>query len=203
MGSEMCIRDSGCVIPVQAVVDQPAEIVVSLEAESVLVNLGDSTQLQVLTPISGVTYEWSPAEYLSCTDCPNPTVTPTESITYSLVVTDTLTGCQVEENVVITVTKNYDVFIPNAFTPNDDNINDVIMIYAGVGVSTIRSFMIYDRWGELVYEATDFQPNDPLYGWDGRYKGKRLNPAVFVYYAEIEFVDGQVIPFKGDVSLVR
>jgi hypothetical protein len=62
---------------------------------------------------------------------------------------------------------------------------------------------IYDRWGARVYEAYNFQPNDPDYGWDGRLAGKLQNPAIFVYYAEIELIDGRVLLYKGDVTLAQ
>ncbi len=52
-------------------------------------------------------------------------------------------------------------------------------------------------------ELEEFQPNDPQFGWDGRHKGKWVNPGVYVYTAEIEFIDGVNMVFKGDVTLVR
>ncbi|MEM7103047.1 MAG: gliding motility-associated C-terminal domain-containing protein, partial [Bacteroidota bacterium] len=71
------------------------------------------------------------------------------------------------------------------------------------GVSQVRMFRIFDRWGEMVFEAQNFQPNNPVFGWNGMLKGKPLNPAVFVYFAEVEFVDGVSIMYKGDVTLVK
>ena len=60
-----------------------------------------------------------------------------------------------------------------------------------------------DRWGEIVFENENFNPNDPGSGWDGNFRGQPMNPEVFVYYAEIEFIDGAVEEFKGDIFLVR
>jgi hypothetical protein len=65
---------------------------------------------------------------------------------------------------------------------------------------------VFNRWGELVHERENFQPvieNTVDYGWDGKFKGEELNPAVFVYLAEVEFIDGRVEIYKGDVSLVK
>lgn len=76
------------------------------------------------------------------------------------------------------------------------------MIFSGKDVVGIRSFQIYNRWGENVFEVYDFLPNNPAYGWDGRFRGIPCNSAVFVWYAEVEFVDGEIILFKGDVTLV-
>ena len=61
--------------------------------------------------------------------------------------------------------------------------------------------MVFDRWGELMHEAYDFEPISDEHGWDGYFRGKKMNPAVFVYFAEVEYFDGQVELFKGDVTL--
>ena len=65
----------------------------------------------------------------------------------------------------------------------------------------ITSLQVFDRWGEPVYEKLDFQPNDPTIGWDGTFKGENLPPAVFVWWAEVLFVDGVSKIYKGDVTL--
>ncbi|MBU6340786.1 MAG: gliding motility-associated C-terminal domain-containing protein, partial [Bacteroidetes bacterium] len=70
-------------------------------------------------------------------------------------------------------------------------------------VKNIRSFQIFDRWGEMVFTQKDFQPNNPEIGWDGKLNGSELSPAVFVWYAEVEFIDGVIELYKGDVTLVR
>ncbi|MFT6321907.1 MAG: gliding motility-associated-like protein, partial [Granulosicoccus sp.] len=95
------------------------------------------------------------------------------------------------------------IYIPNVFTPNGDGENDIFMIYAGdlSQIKQVNTFMIYDRWGETIFRAADFEPMDPQNGWDGTFKGETLNPQVFVYWAEIEFIDGLKVMYKGDVTL--
>jgi gliding motility-associated-like protein len=96
------------------------------------------------------------------------------------------------------------VYIPNIFSPNDDGENDWFTVYADLkGVKQVKQFQIFDRWGDQVFQRENFQPNDPTLGWDGRYRGQEMNPAVFVYYAIVEFIDGQEVLFKGDVTLMR
>ena len=85
---------------------------------------------------------------------------------------------------------------PNAFTPNMDKDNEQICIY-GNCIKEIK-FFIYDRWGEKVFETTDITQC-----WDGTYKGKPLNTAVFVYYLKATLTTGEKIMKKGNVSLVR
>ncbi|MEM7103842.1 MAG: gliding motility-associated C-terminal domain-containing protein, partial [Bacteroidota bacterium] len=193
---------NGCEITLSAFIDEPSEITVNLGAD-IEVLLGESVQLNAdISPNIPVTYEWIPPNFLSCSDCPDPVATPLDDITYTLIVTDE-NGCTASDDIFISVDKDRDVYIPNAFTPNDDGINDVVIVYGNQGVAQVRIFRIYDRWGEFVFEATNFDPNDPLYGWNGTFKGKPMNPAVFVYYAEVEFVDGVVLPYKGDITLIR
>jgi len=87
-------------------------------------------------------------------------------------------------------------FIPNSFTPNGDGENDVLLV-RGSGIKNIKLF-IYNRWGEKVFETYNINK-----GWDGTYREKPLNTAVFAWYAEVEFEDGDRIYRKGNVILIR
>ena len=91
----------------------------------------------------------------------------------------------------------------NLFTPNGDGANDLFLVQGGRGVQTVKTFRVFDRWGELVHEAVDVAPNDIAGAWDGRFKGKQMNSGVFVWYAEIEYTDGYVETLRGDVTLVK
>ena len=104
---------------------------------------------------------------------------------------------------LVEVQKSRNIFIPNIFTPNNDTHNDKWVIFGGIGVVQIKTLKIFDRWGEQVYGLTNFQPNDPAYGWDGYFRGEIMRSNVFVYFIEVEFVDGLVIPYKGDFTLMR
>ncbi|TAK42577.1 MAG: hypothetical protein EPO28_07140 [Saprospiraceae bacterium] len=95
------------------------------------------------------------------------------------------------------------VYFPNAFSPNDDGINDVFLPFDGGDVAVVHYFRVFDRWGGEVFEATDFRPNNFAAGWDGRARGKRANPGVYVWLAEVEFRDGMVEMREGDVTVVR
>lgn len=95
------------------------------------------------------------------------------------------------------------VYFPNAFSPNDDGINDVFLPFDGGDVAVVHLFRIFDRWGGLVFEAENFKPNDFSAGWDGRTRGKRANGGVYAWFAEVEFRDGAVEMLKGDVVVVE
>ncbi len=95
------------------------------------------------------------------------------------------------------------MFIPNAFSPDADGINDYFTIYGGASARNIRILRIFDRWGELLFETADIPPNSEPLGWDGKFKGDELPSAVYTYYAEVEFIDGEVLQVKGDLTLLR
>lgn len=100
-----------------------------------------------------------------------------------------------------------DVYIPNVFTPNNDGKNDYFTVYGGVNVKKVLNLKIFDRWGEMVFDKDNFPPNLEMEGWDGSIKNKDnsipYNTAVFVYSAEVEFINGDKQMFKGDVTLIK
>ena len=107
------------------------------------------------------------------------------------------------DQLVIFLDKHRNLYVPNVFSPNGDGKNDVFMVFAGPEVTKIRGFEVYSRWGEPVFEVYNFLPNDPTFGWDGTYRADAFNSAAFTWFAEVEFVDGVVEIFKGDVVLMR
>jgi gliding motility-associated-like protein len=94
------------------------------------------------------------------------------------------------------------VFIPNAFTPDGDGLNDVLMV-RGKGIALVRSFRIFSRWGELVFEKTNFQPNDPAFGWDGKIRGVTGPAEVYVYMADVVCDNDLINTYKGNVTLLK
>ncbi|MGN6568852.1 MAG: PKD domain-containing protein [Flavipsychrobacter sp.] len=149
-----------------------------------------------------LTYEWTPSDGLSCTDCQNPTAIPKKTITYTVNVTGA-GGCKAQDDITINVRcESSQVFVPNTFTPNGDGLNDRFYP-SGKGISSIKRFSVYNRWGELVYQMDNMPLNDPTIGWDGTYKGMQAKPDVFVYIISATCETGDPIEIKGDVSLVR
>jgi gliding motility-associated-like protein len=192
---------NGCIQEFSAEIDQPAELIVDLGSD-IMLDLGDSVRLEANTSYPVQTYQWQGTGVLSCTDCATPTVRPFATGIFSVTVIDR-NGCTDTDRITIFVDKNRDVFFPTAFSPNDDGINDRFYPFTGKNVSAIKSFLVFNRWGEAMFELFNFEPNNPSYGWDGTHRGKTLNPGVYVFVAEIEFIDGEVIVYKGDVSLMR
>ncbi len=203
---DLVIQDANdCKLSAITALAEPPEIFVALEAQ-VQIDLGDSYQLNALTTLPTSEIEsivWTPSETLSCDDCLNPIATPFQQTSYEIVVTSK-DGCVASAIVTLLVRKNVDIYVPNAFSPNGDGINDVFHIYTGGnGVAKINSFLIFSRWGEKVFELYDFPPNNPDYGWDGKYRAAVMNPAVFAWFTEVELIDGSVKLLKGDVTLMK
>ncbi|MCC6384856.1 MAG: gliding motility-associated C-terminal domain-containing protein [Bacteroidia bacterium] len=147
----------------------------------------------------GATYQWSPPDWLNSTSIPDPVSTPGQSIVYFVEFADS-NGCPARDTVRIFVRKTTcnepEIFIPNAFTPDDDGNNDILYVRG----NTIRDliFRIYNRWGEKVFETTL-----PQSGWNGTFKGKKVQPGVYDYYLEITCVNREKFFKKGNVTLIR
>ena len=152
---------------------------------------------------TGMIYEWTPSETVSCPSCPTTAVTPTVTTLYSVCVT-TNRGCLSCDSMTVKIMcDNSQVFIPNTFTPNGDGYNDRFYV-SGKGLSLITNLVVYNRWGQLVYQAQNIPANDPSYGWDGTYKGQILEPDVFMYVLEVMCeTDNVLFKFHGDISIVR
>lgn len=128
--------------------------------------------------------------------------TYTESGTYPLYFTDG-SGCDSILILNLEVLPRPELYIPNAFSPDGDGINDRFSVYTNPHVRKILHMSIFDRWGNHLFHQNEMVPNDPAFGWDGTYRGKPMDPAVYVYYLEAEMFDGSKWPFKGEIHLVR
>ncbi len=170
--------------------------------DHVKMDLGTSARLETYVNTNDVTYEWFPADGLSCTDCPNPEANPTATTLYTVVVTNA-GGCSATHEVLVQVVPKEDVFIPNAFSPNGDGINDFFTVYGGSNVAMIKNLRIFDRWGTEVYGNEDFMPNMEQEGWNGSFKGKILDMGVYIYFVEVEYIDGSTSVQKGDLSITK
>lgn len=154
------------------------------------IQVGQSVQL---TSSGGVSYMWVPATGLSCTNCPDPSASPLTSTTYTLVVSDS--GCSAQQIITIDIGCG-NLFIPDAFSPNGDGQNDEL--YVRDDCIRIMDFIIWDRWGNKVFETTDKN-----IGWDGKFKGQAMNTGTFVYLLTATMYDGSKVQKKGSIALVR
>ena len=146
--------------------------------------------------------QWTPEGQLSCDTCLRTTIQAISDEEFVLTIVH-INGCLAQASLRIVVRPNINVYIPNGFSPNGDGINDGFTLYANERVKEIESLRIYDRWGEEVFNHSNFEPGRPDLGWDGSFKGEYLNPAVFAYVFRIRLDDGRTQLYSGDVTLVR
>ena len=199
------IRDArGCTIFESDIeVGEPNLLVLDLGADITL-DYGDETSLTpaIQSDVPIVEYIWTPSleGTLSCLDCPNPEVSTTSQIHVLLEIINE-SGCKAEDLISIFVKKDFQVFVPTGFTPNGDGVNDELIVH-GHDKTTITTFRIFDRWGELVFERSDFPAND-VKGWDGTFNGKAAATGVYIWTAEAVLPDGETAFFDGETSLIR
>ena len=193
---------SGCLVSVPVTIDEGPTPIIEF-GESLFIELGESVSLN---PAISFDYEqliWTPADILPCDTCASVSFVPPGNTVISLTAIDSL-GCTVTEEIEIFVNPNRRWYAPNAFSPDLDGVNDKFLIFTDpTQVTRIRTFQIFDRWGEQVFLQNNIDPLDLQAGWDGTFRGQDAPVDVFVYYAEIEYVDGVVEFVKGDVMLIR
>ncbi|MEO0007097.1 MAG: hypothetical protein RJA20_1293 [Bacteroidota bacterium] len=194
---------------------EKTEVIVVNAAIQVDVNLGDDLTISqgdeaslraiLNLPIDSIEkITWTPPfDSSDCPQCPDQVVRPFISTVYSIEV-QALNGCKDRDDIAVRVDRRRQIYVANVFSPNEDGANDILSVFAKPGsVTNILYFRIYDRWGNEVYELQNFLPNNPTQGWDGTFNGEPMDPGVFVWAAEIEFIDGERIVYKGDVTIVR
>jgi gliding motility-associated-like protein len=140
-------------------------------------------------------------QYLWNTGQTTPQIQITDSGTYTVTVTD-VNGCTITDMIRV-VFKKSGVWVPNAFSPNLDGINDNITIYSDESVKSILHFQIFDRWGDLIYSKTNVLSIPEYEGWDGTFRHKQAPIGVYTWTALVEYNDGTQEALQGDITLVR
>jgi gliding motility-associated-like protein len=146
---------------------------------------------------SGFTmFSWSPPNGLNDPNIRNPIVDIVQSTTYTLVAA-TPFGCAATASIAIKVYGATDIFVPNAFTPNDDGHNDILRAVP-IGIRLFSSFAVFDHWGQRV-----FYTRNATEGWDGTYKGHRQNAGTYIWMAAGTDYNGHTLVRTGTVILIR
>jgi gliding motility-associated-like protein len=191
-----CFKDTGYVLvtvyPIPAV----------NAGQDKTVNIGEITTLPVSYSADVTTVTWTPHPSILSINPDSIVVKPRETTEYAVEVKNRA-GCKTKDKVTVFVICNgANIFIPNTFSPNGDGAND--RFYPrGKGLFSVKTLRIFNRWGEVVFEKNDFMPNDESSGWDGTYKGIKLNPDVYVYTLNIHCDNSSTLTFKGNVTLIQ
>ncbi|MEK7254042.1 MAG: LamG-like jellyroll fold domain-containing protein [Bacteroidota bacterium] len=180
--------------------DQIAIGIVSTGLKDTTIFLGKSVPAAITTSCANF-FQWTPTTGVSDASIPNPLITPTETTTYALKFSDSGL-CEITDSLRITVLDPStldcnDILLPTAFTPNDDGLNDGYGMSNPFVAGEILAFEIYDRWGNIVFSSIN-----PLEKWDGSYKGKPVNPGVFLYRLNYR-CEGVENTKTGSVTVIR
>ncbi|GAB3710494.1 hypothetical protein GCM10027592_47280 [Spirosoma flavus] len=192
---------SGCdsLVTTQLTVNQLA-IRVSSE---VTMTQGDSTQLEVMaTPPGTYNYQWNSTERLSCPTCAQTWAKPSNTTQYVVQVSDKSGVCKQDKSVMVTVIP-CGLYLPTAFSPNADQMNDYWVIKGNSCIKQIRKMTIYNRWGEVIYHQEHLTLSDHTRCWNGQYQGQPVLAGVYPYTIQAELTNGDLTDYKGAVQLVR
>ncbi len=202
---EGCTRDTALfILP-------PNELHLWLEEDSFTIQLGERVPLQAYVNQTNVTFTWIPPTHLSRPDISNPIAAPWVSTTYT-VLAENAEGCVKRETVWIGVliVRNVGLFIPDAFTPNGDGVNDIFYVRnSNPAIVGIDRFQIFDKYDEKVFDVRDLPggheaaPENPSWGWDGTFRGSKAEMGSYRYVVELRYVDGMVRAIQGTVQLIR
>jgi len=159
------------------------------------INLGDSVVLNGTVSGSSVNFSWSPTSFINDIHSKTPTVYPPEDAVYTLTVNSEV-GCgSSSSSAIVKVYK--DVYVPSAFTPNNDGKNDVFRVTAADNYKRFK-LLVCNRWGQVIFETADINK-----GWDGRFRDVQLASDVYVYYLEIVTASNKKVSKKGTITLIR
>jgi gliding motility-associated-like protein len=166
----------------------------------ITVSLGEIIDITAASTSSIAKYNWFASD--TCTLCPTITLKPLSSSTVKVEVSNA-DGCIATDQLLLTVLSSKDIDFPNVFSPNGDQINDVIFIGDIKSIELVKDFEVFDRWGNMVFLEKEFAPGNPGDGWDGSFDGKPLNPGVYICKMTALMVNGNTENFAWDVTLVR
>lgn len=191
------VDKKGCLYNSRVVVPNPPVFNVFI-TPSFDLPFGDSFRLQASASNVLARYFWSDKTIHTL----DTILKPFDSQTYSFTGVDTL-GCARTISTQVVVRRDNLYFPPTVFSPNGDLINDIYKIYGGSTVVSIDNFMIFNRWGEFMYQSPRIFPSDIREGWDGRFNNKDAPTGDYMFTAQVTYIDGRIERMKGDFVLLR
>jgi hypothetical protein len=197
------VRDStGCVQTYAVLVPEPEELKVRISVSDTSVVAGESVYVNatVTPPGTALTaINWRPPALFTAPNNLQQYVRLLENTVLAIEVRNA-DGCIARDQLSMTVEQT-SLYFPNVFNPLS-NQNNYFTLFAGQGVSHIVSLQVYDRIGNLVFERRNFMPNDPLLGWNGKWRGRLAPSGVYPWVGQVEFADGKHRQYSGNVTLL-
>ncbi len=194
--------DRGCRAEVELTVPSVLIPEASLQGGGTI-RLGDSTELELLANVAFDEVVWSGDVNCLTPDCSAVSVQPQSTTVYAVNFVSEF-GCPGAATTTVIVDERVGVYVPTAFSPNGDGVNDLLTVYAGPAIRSVQGFRLFDRWGGQVADFEVVALGDDAFGWDGRGRnGQALNAGVYVYQLTYTREDGTTELLTGEVVLVR
>lgn len=195
------VRDAnGCTKDTLVTVGAQPQLTFTIEPRDSVITFGETLQFTVVTnnyPYDWMnSFSWTPAEGLSCTDCLNPVFSGYSGNTYTLNISYNNGVCTASDMVTVYTENDLNLYVPNAFSPDDNGKNDILYVF-GKSINSIE-FRVFNRWGEKVFES-----NNLWIGWDGTYRGMKMPPGVYTYYVTVNYLTGKTVQKSGSITLIR
>ena len=143
-------------------------------------------------------FVWNPSTYLNNPLIEHPLFKSNKSINYTLTRTEVLTACKVDDIYKMDVSNDVVIAIPKAFTPNGDNLNDILKIQYGAGLKTFNFLKIFNRWGNIVFQTTNLNQ-----GWDGNVNGNPQEMDAYTYFISYITYKDEAVSKTGSFILLR
>jgi hypothetical protein len=197
---------NGCSLDTTITIGAPGQLQVELGPD-IEVSLGEeatvTAQIQSTAGLSSVVWNYNPGCDTLVDPCETFTYQPFDTYRHRITVTD-INGCVERDEVLVIVEKRRQIYVPNIFNPESD-LNFALGVFVGIDVAKVNKFAIFDRWGDQVFFLDEYLPENgnTSQSWDGRARGDKAQTGVYVWYCEVEFIDGETKLFKGDVTLIR
>ncbi len=196
------VKDAlGCEINIDLILIEPPPLSINAGPDATIL-LGEAITIYAEASPSNLTVSWQPSDYLDCNLCDDPTASPPSTIDYTATISFG-NGCEASDTVRITVEETGAYYIPNAFSPNQDGINDVFSVYGGRSMVKVVLMEVYDRKGGLAFSASDIPANRYDKGWTGKIGDELAQTGAYTYRFLLEFTSGKVETVTGTVTLVR
>ena len=201
------IDENMCSFSETIILNQPSDEQISIIGNTVVI-AGDSNLYSINTDISledinSVTWFTEDGVVLcEGIDCLNFEFAPENDMNVCAII-EFGDGCMSEDCISIRAEEIKRVYIPNTFSPNDDGVNDLWSIFPNDEIVAMPLIQVYNRWGEKMFEETNLALDGSAPSWNGQFKGRRLNPGVYVYSLNVLYADGSTEIIQGDVTIVN
>ena len=201
----------GCASPdIEIFVDSEPPYSVDLGPEEIDIELGTDVitlNADIISNFPVDSIVWTSETPFECLNviCDSIQIFPTTSTTFAVEIID-INDCRTSTSIDINLDTPRRTYVPNFFIPGSSSIEDKVIIHTGRGVVRVENFIIYDRYGNIVFELPDDAKDHPTSrdnGWDGTINGRNAEQGVYVWIANVTFADEITLPMQGQITLIR